>query len=248
MILDGHVHVGPWRYKDFLGRATTFEETADVLAACGIDGALVMPTDEADNVGLLGAVAAYRGPMQFFVAAWADPSAPAAAAAAIDALGAGVRAIKIHPTLARLPITDAAWTPFLDLAARRRIPAIVHCGRWQAMAGHAIALDLAGRRPDVTFVLSHLGGDAPPLSLACAERIARERLANVHLGTESVREFWHLRRVADLVSASRLLFGSDFNLGHPKSYLAVIEAAGFTPAEREAVLGENLLRLLGETR
>jgi predicted TIM-barrel fold metal-dependent hydrolase len=40
------------------------------------------------------------------------------------------------------------------------------------------------------------------------------------------------------------VFGSDHNLNHPGSFLAVIEALGLSAAQRAAILGGNARRIL----
>ena len=52
----------------------------------------------------------------------------------------------------------------------------------------------------------------------------RARLANVHLGIEGVREYWAVQRAVDELGADRVIFGSDFPLGHPRMYLGLVDA------------------------
>ena len=82
----------------------------------------------------------------------------------------------------------------------------------------------------------------------CAREMARRRLPNVYLGTESIREYYSLRIALDLLGPQRLLFGSDYPLGWPAAYLAVFEGADPSAEERRLVLGENLLRLIRRKR
>jgi len=239
-VFDSHVHVGGWVTPDFRGHSTTLAQTAKVLEDCGIGGALVMPTDSGANDWLADAVAAYRGPVRFLQAFWALPDEHGLEAI----LGrADYRAIKIHPSFCRRPVTDTCWAPALRAAADTHLPVVVHCGRWQEMAGYGLLLDVADRWPDVNFVMAHMGGDSPALVIAAARAVAARRLKNVFMGTESIREYWLLASAIEIVGADRVLFGSDHNLNSPASFLAVIDAAGLSTAERAAILSGNARRL-----
>ncbi|NOZ02533.1 MAG: amidohydrolase family protein [Deltaproteobacteria bacterium] len=239
---DAHVHVGKWQTPDFAGRSSDLDDVSSVLADAGLTGALLMPTDAVDNQGLLEAIRAFDTDMNLLFAAWIDPEAPGLKAF-LD--HGDVRALKFHPSFQRRPITDESFRPFLELAARRGLPVVVHCGRWREVAGFELALEAASRYPGVPFVLSHMGGDSAELVLGAARAIGDNHLQNVYLGTESIREYWLVQRALDIVGPRRVVFGSDHNLNHPASFLAVVEALDISSAERNLVLGGNAKRLFG---
>ncbi len=250
-VFDAHVHVGRWLTPDFAGRASDLADVTRVLRSCGVTGALVMPTDSGDNGGLLQDVGAHQAapgaaPVLFF-AAWVRPDDDSLKDF-LDENLSRIHALKIHPSFNRRPITDPACEPFLAVAERHRLPVVVHCGRWREVAGYEIALEAAERHPDLPFILSHMGGDAPALVLGAARMVRERGLSNAFLGTESIREYWLVAQALDLVGPERLVFGSDHNLNHPASFLAVIEALGLAPAERALVLGGNARRLLRAAR
>ncbi|MBM4395578.1 MAG: amidohydrolase family protein [Deltaproteobacteria bacterium] len=246
-VFDAHVHVGRWLTPDFAGRESDLADAAGVLAGAGVTGALVMTTDARDNEGVLAAVRAWQGPLELRFAAWADPADPAALP--FLARNAGeVAALKVHASFARLPITDPAFEPFLAHAGRAGLPVVVHCGRWREVAGWEMALEAADRHPEVPFILSHMGGDSPALVLGAAQAVRDRGLANAHLGTESIREYWLVRRALDLVGPEKVLFGSDHNLNHPGAFLAVARALGLDAASEALVLGGNARRLLAGSR
>lgn len=247
-VFDAHVHVGPWRTPDFAGRDSDLADVRRVLRSCGVTGALVMPTDSGDNDALLREVVRHQGtpgaaPALFF-AAWVRPDDDSLTDF-LERNMSRVGALKVHPSFNRVPITDPAYAPFLALAERRRLPVVVHCGRWREVAGWEKAVEVAERHPDIPFLLSHMGGDSPALVLGAARAIRERGLSNAHLGTESIREYWLVAQALDLVGPERLVFGSDHNLNHPASFLAVIEALDLAPAERALILGGNARRLLG---
>ena len=244
MILDGHVHVGRWREPSFSGRETDLDDAVRVMAESGVHGALVMPTDEGDNEGLLAAVGEYRGQVALRLCAWVDPGRPANLAW-MEAHVTDLAALKIHPSFLRLRPTDPALWPWFRLAAKHGLPVLVHCGRWQEMSSWRFGLELAVGHPDVNLILCHMGGDGTDLIEAVVAALsAKGAPTNVWLGTESIRQYWSVQRAAHRLGAGRLIFGSDYNLNHPRSFLAVVYALALSAEDRAAVLGGNLQRLL----
>ena len=240
---DAHVHVGRWQSPDFGGHGSDLASVAGVLSAAGFTGALVMPTDSGDNAGTLSSLQAFKGPLSFRFAPWINPR-DASLPAFLEANAGHIAALKFHPSFCRLPLTAPEWRPFLQHAADRGLPCVVHCGRWQEVAGWSITLEVVASLPSVPFVLSHMGGDSPALVAGAATAIRERRLDNAHLGTESIREPWVVGRAIDAIGSDRVLFGSDHNLNHPRSFLAVIDALGLSGAERAAILGGNARRIL----
>jgi predicted TIM-barrel fold metal-dependent hydrolase len=239
---DAHVHVGAWRTPDFAGHASGLDDVRRVLAESGITGALVMPTDDGDNPGLLGALEASHGTEagpELLMAAWCDPHRPDETMAFLESAGDRVRALKCHPSFARLPLTAPAYRPFLAYARDHDLPVVTHCGRWREVAGWEIALAAAEAFPTVPFVLSHMGGDGPLLVAGAAAAIRERGLFHAYLGTESIREPWVVDRALEMVGPERLVFGSDHNLNHPAAFLAVIDALHLTPAAKTRILGGN---------
>lgn len=245
-VLDGHVHWGEWRPEREGWPGASLAAIKDALARSGIDGAVLMPTDQGDNAGLADALAADPSGFHFF--AWVDPNEPDRTMAFLEDHAEHVAGLKIHPSLEGKRVTDPAWRPFLDFAECRRLPVIVHAGRWQEMSSWRFCLDAAEKHPDAAVIVAHLGGDLPALQQECAREMARRALPNAWLGTESIREYYSIRIALDLLGPERLVFGSDYPLGWPAAYLAVFDGASPTPEERRLVCGENLLRLIRRRR
>lgn len=248
---DAHVHVGAWRTPDFAGHASMLADVRRVLAEAGITGALVMPTDDGDNHGLRASLDASRnagdGP-ELLMAAWIDPHRADATMAFLESAGDRIRALKCHPSFARLPLTAPAYRPFLAFARDCGLPVVTHCGRWREVAGWELALEVAEAFPTVPIVLSHMGGDGPLLVAGAANAIHDRRLSNAYLGTESIREPWVVGRALDTLGPDRLVFGSDHNLNHPGTFLAVIDALHLDPSSRARILGGNARNLFGSAR
>jgi predicted TIM-barrel fold metal-dependent hydrolase len=246
-VVDGHVHWGRWRPERVGWPGASLPEIREALRRSGISGAAVMPTDTGDNEGLAAALDA-NGEASFHLFAWLDPHDPDRTMEFLERRADLVAGLKIHPSLTRVRADDPLWRPFLDHAERRRLPVIIHAGRWQEMSSWRICLDVAARHPQAPIIVAHLGGDTPDLQQDCSREMAARRLPNAYLGTESIREYYSLRIALDRLGAERLLFGSDYPLGWPAAYLAVLDGANASEEERRLVLGGNFLRLIRERR
>lgn len=240
-VIDGHVHVGRWRTPDFSGRATEVEDAARLYAELGYTSALVMPTDTGENARLLDGLLASSFPFRF--CAWIDPADPAAAAF-LDERRDDVAALKVHPSFLRRRADDEVFEPFYRWGAAHGTPVLVHCGRWLEMASWRFPLAAAVRHPDVAFVLCHMGGDGTDLVEGAVEGVLASGADNVFFGTESIRQYWIVRHAISRLGPERVIFGSDYNLNHPRSFEAVVDALDLPPAARERVFFHNLNELL----
>jgi hypothetical protein len=245
MIIDGHIHAGYWSSANFLGRGVPYEDIDACLEDCGIEGGVLTSTDLRNNDDVIDFIARARKRYWFFP--WVKPSEPGDLEY-LKTRRDRIHGIKVHPSVDRIKITDPATAPVLEFAAAEGLPVMVHCGRWQEMASYKLALEVASERPDVTLILSHMGGDTPELVMGTVEGIEKGGLENVFLGTEGVREYWAVQNAVDVLGASRVIFGSDYPLGHPRMYMGVVEALKVADEDRALILGGNILRLMGEER
>lgn len=245
MLIDAHIHAGHWSPGKFLGRGVSFRDIEECLDECGIAGAVLTATDLRENELIREFVGRARE-KRFWFFPWINPAEPGQLEYVKGRSGPEIDGLKFHPSCDRVRITDERVMPFLQVARDRSLPVLVHCGRWQEMSSYAYALDAASKHADVTFILSHMGGDTPELVIATLEGIMAARLSNVFLGMEGVREYWAIQRVIDELGADRVIFGSDYPLGHPKMYLGLVDALRLSDRDRALVLGGNILRLLGE--
>jgi predicted TIM-barrel fold metal-dependent hydrolase len=246
VVIDGHIHWGEWAPERVGWPGATLDDIRDALRRSGIDGAVLTTTDRVDNEGLAAALEPDPDGFHFFP--WIVPDEPDRTFAFLEEHAGHVAGLKIHPSLERLRVDDPGWRPFLEFAERRRLPVIVHCGRWQEMASWRYGLDVAERHPEAAIILGHLGGDLPTLQQECSREMQRRALPNAYLGTESIREYYSLRIALDRLGPERIVFGSDYPLGWPAAYLAVFEGANPSDEERRLVLGENFLRLIRRKR
>lgn len=236
-----HCHVGTWHTPDFCGRETGLKDLISLYERLGFSGALITTTDLADNKGLLEEMAEYSGGLNLQFAFWVTPDK----LKLLERLADRVSALKIHPSFLRRPVTDPVFEPFLALAAEKSWPVVVHCGRWQEIAGYGLALQAAQQHPSVNFVLSHMGGDSPCLVHETVDRIKTLGLRNAFLGTESIRQFDLVQYAVSELGATQVIFGSDYNLNSPSAFVGVIRDAGFNYEQTAMILKKNACRLLG---
>jgi predicted TIM-barrel fold metal-dependent hydrolase len=244
LIIDGHIHAGYWSENYFYGRGVEFGEIDSCLEECGIDGAILTGTDLRRNDAVLEFIRT-EARRKYWFFPWVNP-ADRGDLEYLESRKSGIHGIKFHPSCDKVRITDDRAAPFLAFAAEHGLAVLVHCGRWQEMSSYKLALDAAADYPDTGFILSHMGGDTPELVLGTVEGILKRGLDNVHLGIEGVREYWIVRRAVDELGAERVIFGSDFPLGHPRMYLGLVDALDLDQGRRDLILGGNALRLLRE--
>jgi predicted TIM-barrel fold metal-dependent hydrolase len=228
----------------FLGRGVPFEDLERCLIDCGIDGAVLTATDLRRNQDVIDFIAK-QGSKRYWFFPWINPSVDEDLEF-LKANKSRIDGIKLHPSCDHVRVTDERARPVLDFASRHALPVMVHCGRWQEMSSYAFALEAAARYGGTNFILSHMGGDTPDLEMATIDAVTKGRLSNVYLGTEGVREYWAVQRAVDEIGADRVIFGSDFPLGHPRMYMGLIDALDVSQEQKDSILGGNISRLLGE--
>lgn len=243
-MIDGHIHVGKWSDR-FFGLECRLSGVDEVLSDCGLEGAVVTATDLRDNESVLRQLDECKLKYWFFP--WVDPGDPDGIRKISD-WGPVVTGLKFHPSCDGVRITDPRVEPWFEYAEENNLPILVHCGRWQEMSSYRFALEAAGAHPGVRFVFAHMGGDQPELVKATFEALSDDGPTNVWLGTEGIREFWLIRKAMDAVGAERMVFGSDYPIGHPKMYVGLLEALDLTPEERRWITRESILAVLsGQT-
>ena len=241
MIIDSHIHIGKWS-DIFFNYASTVDEAIAVMKSSGVDAALAMPTDSTPNSELFPQLD-MNPDFKFYYMAWIDPD-ETELDTFLDMHIDRVSAFKIHPSIQRKRMSDDAYDKYLQLASDKKKPVIVHCGRWQEIASYKFPLECAEKYPDLMIVLAHLGGDQPGLFLQCAEDVKNGNYPNVYLGTESVREFHFVNKVVHTVGAEKVIFGSDYNLGLPLTYIPIVESLNIPASDKELIFSGNILRLL----
>jgi predicted TIM-barrel fold metal-dependent hydrolase len=245
MIIDSHIHVGKWS-SIFFNYESTVDEAVDVMKAAGVDAAVVMPADATPNSVLFNETV-NRKDFKFYYKAWINPDDPELDGF-LEKNIENVSLFKVHPSIQRKRITDESYFRYMQLAAEKSIPVVVHCGRWQEIASYKFPLELTEKLPGLVLILAHLGGDAPSIYLECAKDVKAGNYKNVYLGTESVREFYFVNEAVKTAGAEKVIFGSDYNLGLPQSYIPIIESLKIPSSDKDLIFSGNILRLIEDRK
>ena len=149
----------------------------------------------------------------------------------------GCRGVKLSPMNHQFPFTLPVLEEVAAACGERGFPVYSHV---LPMPGSTTAdyAALARRRPGTNFILGHMGfgpGDADAIDAAA-------ELDNLYLET-SLGNFLILREALARLGPGKLIFGSEFPLGHPKAEMENVRL--LDPACHDAVLGGNILRLIG---
>jgi hypothetical protein len=243
MPLDAHVHVGPWRLQGLEALSPTLDDAVGAALRESISGVAVTISDGGDN-GDLRARLAEEERVDLWFVPWIRPGTREAEEL-IAASGPRVAAIKLHPSVDRTPVTDAAYDRALDAAGEAGVPVLVHTGRWQEVAGFEHALRRALERPGLRVILAHAGGNDFLLRRRCCDRVAELGVTNVWLDLTGLGMPLTTRTLVDRLGHGRFLFGSDYPLGHPRVQLAHVTAMDLPAAQEAAILGETAAALLG---
>jgi len=167
---------------------------------------------------------------------------------------AGARGIgEMRPDIQSFDLTDEeVMTPFVAALRQHKLILLTHASE---PVGHdyrgkgAITPDVlypfSTRYPDVPLVCAHWGGGLPFYALMPE---VKQAMKNVYFDTAASPFLYSpqiYRRVADLVGADRILFGTDYPLLSPTRLLDEINTTDLSEAEKRLILSENARRLLG---
>lgn len=240
-VWDAHTHTGD---TDPDGFTNTAEQLTSALDAAHQAGAVVCPS--ADPLGYrlhndrVLAEAKQSGDrlIPFMRVA---PLAPGAVDEVRRGIDAGHRGIKLHPRSDEFELEDPLVREIADLAARRRIPILVHAGRGMDPLGPA-PLRLLDTNPGLQLILAHCGIS----DLAALAPEARTR-PNLLFDTA----WWNPADLAALfawVDASQIVYASDMPYGAPLMSATITARAaiqaGLSGPALSAVFGGNLQSVL----
>lgn len=160
------------------------------------------------------------------------------------AMGMGLRGIKLHPDTQSVNMDDPRLMHIYDLAERRDLPVIIHCGDYRYDYSHPRRLKRVLREfPDLVVDAAHFGGWS--VFDYALEFLEDERC---FLDMSSSMRFLGPRRTRELVEAygpDRMLFGSDFPMWNPGEELSRFRALGFSAKDYEKMCWHNAERSVG---
>lgn len=166
-------------------------------------------------------------------------------AAEIDrACELGLRGIKLHPDTQEVNMDDDRLMRVYEIAERRRLPLIFHCGDYRYDYSHPRRLKrILHEFPNLVVDAAHFGGWS-------IQDYALEFLEDesCFLDMSSSIRYLGPRRTRELVEAygyDRILFGSDFPMWAPVSELDIFRSVGFSDDALERMCWHNAERFLG---
>ena len=156
----------------------------------------------------------------------------------------GLKGIKLHPDTQQVNLDDERLMRVYEIAERRGLPLILHCGDYRYDYSHPRRLKrVLNEFPQLIVDAAHFGGwSIQDLAL---EFLEDERC---FLDMSSSMKFLGTRRTRELVEAygyDRILFGSDFPMWTPGHELEIFRSLGFPTAALERMCWHNAERFLG---
>jgi predicted TIM-barrel fold metal-dependent hydrolase len=158
-------------------------------------------------------------------------------------IGLGLKGIKFHPDMQRFNIDDDR---VMDIYAvlEGRLPVIFHTGDYRYSFSHPARLArVLDNFPKLTAIAAHFGGWS-------LYDIAMDHLRDrsCYFDVSSSLPFLGRRRALELIrlyGAERFLFGSDYPMWDPAGCLADFCELDLSETEKDMILYQNALEILG---
>lgn len=242
-------------------RLATAEDALASMARNGISGGFALGFGWADlalcrfhNDYLIDVQQRYPGRFACFAAL--QPRAGAAALGELQRVTAaglhGIGELMPHGQGYRLD----EWSvigPMAEAVGSLGLPLIVHASE---PVGHSYpgkgdvfptaAWELARRYPALRIVLAHWGGGLPFYELMPEVVVDLRNVFYDSAATTFLYRFEVFKIVAEICSADRVLFGTDFPLLRQGPFLQRVRALGLPEPALRSILGTNAVRLIGK--
>lgn len=260
-IIANHAHLIPeGEYADKEGDPDTLIKRLD---SCGVDKTVVFPPftyqtggDIKDaNMWALEQVEKHSD--RFIAAGNMNPIADGAVELLDELYGAGVRLVKIHPSVYVHDIADPAAVDFYKRVEELGIVLCYHTGAHGTRLSYATPFkfdDLAWDYPNIKLIFEHMGGKA-------YNELFMSTIFNIHgrvfggitsvlsckksspwyIGIEKVEEF------IERAGVDKFIFGLDFPWNTEdanKNDIKLIQNMSITQEDKDKLLGGNLCKLL----
>lgn len=249
MLIDGHAHLtanDPGRLDQLLplldasGIARCLCVPGGMLDVRRFDQVLagrLMPERTIPNHLVYAALESHPDRIRGLVCI--DPTTGAQALAMLEeGLNHGCRGVKLAPTVHRFRFDVPVLAEVAVACGERGFPVYSHVIPAPGSTTDDFAA-FARRHPGTNFILGHMGF-GPYDSAAIAHAAA---LPNLYLETSLGAQLTLSDALARL-GPSKLIYGSEFPLGHPAAELAKIRL--LDASAQEAIAGGNIQRLLKE--
>ena len=157
-----------------------------------------------------------------------------------DALRDVFIGMKFLASYHKVPITDDRYRPALEFASQRRLPILLHTWGGSSFDGPPHVRELAGKYPQVTFLLGHSLFGQWEQAVAVAREFPNTYLELCAvLGVRGILEQFVARAGSD-----RLLYGTDLPWFDEHQAIGAVMLADITDADRHNILHRNARRLL----
>lgn len=161
----------------------------------------------------------------------------------------GLRGIKLHSDFQQFDIDDERAFPIYE-AAEGRLPILFHCGDPRSdRSSPERLLNVAKRFPRLTVIGAHLAGWT--MWDRSAELFGRFAETSGGIYTDCSSSLYamspeHAAKLIRMFGADRVMWGTDYPMWNAREELERFARLPLTERERELILSENALRLLGE--
>ena len=162
----------------------------------------------------------------------------------------GLKGIKLHPDYQGFFIDDEKLIPIYKKCAELGLVVIFHAGYDPLSPDLVHAMPEASARvfkqvPNMTMILAHLGG---MMRFDDVEKYLVGLEGEIYLDTayiDGAIDKNQLERIIKNHGANRILFGSDFPWHTPNMEYDLIQSLDITEEEKNLILSENAMRILG---
>ena len=249
-------------YADPKARISTAEDMIEAMDKDGVGQSVIMGIGWADsgvareaNDYIIDAVS--RFPDRLVGFAGVNPAWGADAVGEINRCAdAGLRGVgELHSGSQGFDLGDQrTMTPLMEVVEARGLIITTHSSepvghvyQGKGMTRPEVLWQFIRNFPDATVVCAHWGGGLPFYALMPE---VRESLSNVYFDTAASPFLYTpdvFQTVAQLVGADKILMGSDYGLLRPSRLIKQVQESSLTTEDKEAILGGNAERLLGNS-
>ncbi|HEY0307554.1 MAG TPA: amidohydrolase family protein [Acidobacteriaceae bacterium] len=150
----------------------------------------------------------------------------------------GMTGLKIYST-PEVSIAESAMIPILEICADLKMPILAHTTPQECEY-------LMTAVPEVNFIMAHAG--AQPYAHGDWNRaiMVAQRFPNLYLDTaSSAVDTGFVEACVAALGASKIIFGTDIPLLDPWPQITKIRETKISEADRNLLMGGNILRLMG---
>jgi uncharacterized protein len=228
-------------FEAYLGEGANLDELLAMEDAAGIETIILMPSPvmRPDNRAI--AAAAGGNPRLIPCACVSAALGDEATAELERALSEdGMQGLKLMPPRHGYRILDASVDPLIQIARAHKVPVTIHS---TSSPAHPLEIAVvAGRYPDVPFIMDHMGHRY----WADSALAAAQQQENLWLGTTiAAYEPAMIQAAVDLIGAQRVVFGSNAPRAYPDLAVESIRRLGLPDADQAAIFGDNLADIYG---